>query len=728
MLRSRTRGGSTTGIPLVRPPESWSTHPTRPPTIYQPPTTQPGAEPQPEYATPFVNDNTGRPLNVRMHEAVSGIQQQVMMNAQSMAAHQRAALETIQGPPLMPNTVGGTWVPPWQYVPTHMPQMPALFQHPSYNRHQQPVIMEQTPMRHPVFHDYNLPTTFHPERHVGDIVNRFHVQGPLRDGVLVETIGIPAYDPQAHEADVNYVRPIGVNVDNTFEGRTTSHRYILRTVDSIHSQQQAAMARKTRDKELKRRHDWKGKGKSQGKGKSYINGEEYYFVASSEGSGSQADQPRQAPLRYTGTDTTCSICASQFKQGEMVTRVACQHLFHEDCWNLHMQHHITTNNRLEMKCPNCRGPGEVLSVYRELRNLENIGRPRDPQEQPTMGEQQAPISPQRSDSVNSMCSAFSHSGQVERPAWFPHQIYMINGVEEPPRFTREQIRIWEDSWSPLTLTDFWEEQRRGTGPRGRALAAGAAQAANSTVAIAQGREYQETYITDTDTVAENHAHILQTREHLVNTMRDDMSTILLDIGANVNAVGRKTLETMKTRIPEKYEVVERDRASELRLSGVGQGTVSCTRTVKMPMAVRWLNEEKASKCNFQANIAEGAGENLPAIMGNASMEEKNVILLLGKGKQTMIFPGPGGYKLECSAGSKKLPIMKSQTKHLVVKIDDFKDLPSDQSYERTFLIDHSTEQWEIVDEPAVSPPPGLEHNGSMAHGDVTSSEATPSQP
>jgi len=722
MLHFQSRGGSTTGIPLVRPPESWSTHPVHPPSIYPTPTAQPGAELQPESATPFVNDNTGRPLNVRMHEAVSGIQQQVMMNAQSMAAYQRAALEPIQGPPLMPNTVGGTWVPPWQYVPTHMPQMPALFQHPVYNRTPF-VIMEQPPMRHPIFHDYNLPTTFHPERHVGDIVNRFHVQGPLRDGVLVETIGIPAYDPQAHEADVNYVRPIGVNVDNTFEGRSTSHRYILRAVDSIHSQQQATMARKARDKELKRRHDCKGKGKSKGKGKGFVNGEEYYFVASSE------DQPKPpTPIRYTGTDTTCSICASQFKQGEMVTRVACQHLFHEDCWNLHMQHHMNTNTRLEMKCPNCRGPGEVLSVYRELRNLENIGRPHVPQEQPTMGEQQAPRSPQRSNSVNSMSSAFSHSGQVERPAWFPHQIYMINGVEEPPRFTREQIRIWEDSWSPLTLTDFWEEQRRGTGPRGRALAAGAAQVANSTVAIAQGREYQETFITDTNTVADNHAHILQTREHLVNTMRDDMSTILLDIGANVNAVGRRTLETMKTRIPAEFEVAERDRASELRLSGVGQGTVSCTRTVKMPMAVRWLNEEKASKCNFQANIAEGAGENLPAIMGNASMEEKNVILLLGKGKQTMIFPGPGGYKLECSTGSKKLPIMKSQTKHLVVKIDDFKDLPPDQSYERTFLIDHSTEQWEIVNEPEVSPPPGLEHNGSMAHGDVTSSEAAPSQP
>ena len=49
---------------------------------------------------------------------------------------------------------------------------------------------------------------------------------------------------------------------------------------------------------------------------------------------------------------------------------------------------------------------------------------------------------------------------------------------------------------------------------------------------------------------------------------------------------------------------------------------------------------------FKANIATKEGKHLPAILGLASMEDKDAVIILRKGNQMLAFPGPGVYKIE----------------------------------------------------------------------------------
>ena len=40
------------------------------------------------------------------------------------------------------------------------------------------------------------------------------------------------------------------------------------------------------------------------------------------------------------------------------------------------------------------------------------------------------------------------------------------------------------------------------------------------------------------------------------------------------------------------------------------------------------------------------------------MQEKDSVLILRKGKEMIAFPGPGGYKIEWSLGTKLLPMTR----------------------------------------------------------------------
>ncbi len=68
----------------------------------------------------------------------------------------------------------------------------------------------------------------------------------------------------------------------------------------------------------------------------------------------------------------------------------------------------------------------------------------------------------------------------------------------------------------------------------------------------------------------------------------------------------------------------------LNLTGVGAGAAPCRTEAKMPIAVQFA-EHPATKETFQANVAEGSGEYLPAIMGLNSMKQKDSVILLRKG-------------------------------------------------------------------------------------------------
>ena len=112
--------------------------------------------------------------------------------------------------------------------------------------------------------------------------------------------------------------------------------------------------------------------------------------------------------------------------------------------------------------------------------------------------------------------------------------------------------------------------------------------------------------------------------------------------------------------------------------------------VRLPIAVKF--EDKAATMDeFKANIAQGSGVDLPAILGSQSMQDKDAVILLRKGKEMIVFPGPGGYKIEWSPGSLLLPMVPSPSGHLVIPCDKYAEVDKNKQNDQavTFWTDHA---------------------------------------
>ena len=72
------------------------------------------------------------------------------------------------------------------------------------------------------------------------------------------------------------------------------------------------------------------------------------------------------------------------------------------------------------------------------------------------------------------------------------------------------------------------------------------------------------------------------------------------------------------------------------------------------------------------------------------MQGKDSVLILRKGKEMIAFPGPGGYKIEWSPGTKLLPMTAAPSGHLVIPCDYFDDAVNTKHTEPlVFHTDHT---------------------------------------
>lgn len=64
------------------------------------------------------------------------------------------------------------------------------------------------------------------------------------------------------------------------------------------------------------------------------------------------------------TSGECTVCLSEFVEGEIVRKLKCKHMFHRDCLDEWLQQYLAT-------CPLCRTkvlPDEVVANYHRLQN------------------------------------------------------------------------------------------------------------------------------------------------------------------------------------------------------------------------------------------------------------------------------------------------------------------------------------------------------------------------
>ena len=66
------------------------------------------------------------------------------------------------------------------------------------------------------------------------------------------------------------------------------------------------------------------------------------------------------------------------------------------------------------------------------------------------------------------------------------------------------------------------------------------------------------------------------------------------------------------------------------------------------------------------------------------------VILLWKGKEIVVFVGPGGYNIEWSPGTKLLPMIPAPSGHLVTPCDKFDEVGTTTTKDQvTFLTDHT---------------------------------------
>ena len=66
------------------------------------------------------------------------------------------------------------------------------------------------------------------------------------------------------------------------------------------------------------------------------------------------------------------------------------------------------------------------------------------------------------------------------------------------------------------------------------------------------------------------------------------------------------------------------------------------------------------------------------------------MIILREGKEMIVFPGPGGYRIEWSLGTKRLPMVPAPSGHLAIPCDNFAEVDrhAQASDQLAFWTDH----------------------------------------
>ena len=177
--------------------------------------------------------------------------------------------------------------------------------------------------------------------------------------------------------------------------------------------------------------------------------------------------------------------------------------------------------------------------------------------------------------------------------------------------------------------------------------------------------------------------------------------MLADLGSRINLIGRNTLERFISNARKHGHTVSlQTRERPIQVHGVGQGAAVCTEQATIPVAVKY--KDRSPQIHpFIANVADGHGSDLPAILGKDSMEARDAVIILREGNKCMAFPGPGGYRIEWSAGTKIVPMEDSPSGHLVIPCDTFEKAEVVKDT-HAFFTDNMTSDSSHLDQTAVA--------------------------
>ena len=109
----------------------------------------------------------------------------------------------------------------------------------------------------------------------------------------------------------------------------------------------------------------------------------------------------------------------------------------------------------------------------------------------------------------------------------------------------------------------------------------------------------------------------------------------------------------------------------LEVAGVGNGTLTAEWCLSIPIALEDEDGSTATAHALETPVVEGAGDDIPGLLGLRSMRARKSVLEMTEGKEYLTFPGPGGYTITWSPGTVRLPLHTTPSGHLAVPIDSF---------------------------------------------------------
>ena len=537
---------------------------------------------------------------------------------------------------------GPRWMPTYAWTPdsqqSRPPYVPAFFTHPRFSHNAPPAQPHLDP---PVFQEYYSQmrgTPLHSphrtdNRFTRQLIDEIHAHGHVRTGDP-NTTPYFSYHPSA-APEGEYVHPPGIVApDNQLLNNSARTPYLR----EVHDSQQAAMQRAEERR--------KGKGKGKGKGKPW-----FHFVAPHD-TANESTASSPAVTQYRGDNSTCTICLENYQSGDMVYRMDCNHLFHEECW-----HQYILRDGVNPECPNCRGPGVPKSLFSYIAT-------------PARDDAMLAIERLRQQHRQGASPAPSRGSQGfgDAQSHFSDHTTVL--------FTAEEIAEWVNDWeasTTMTLEEFIANKKRGV--RG-----------NTHPPSDDNSDHDQEVEPNNDDPTWVHLKVTSRTK-----LPDGKLSMLADLGSRINIIGENTIrEFDEVAKKHGHTMVIKPRAQRLNVNGVGSGSAPCDEEADIPIAVRMEDSNTPKTDVFRANIAKGSGANLPAILGSLSMQEKDAVILLRKGKEAMVFPGPGGYKIEWSPGTKILPMVPAPSGHLVIPCDRFADADTTAAGDvLTFHTDHT---------------------------------------
>ena len=134
---------------------------------------------------------------------------------------------------------------------------------------------------------------------------------------------------------------------------------------------------------------------------------------------------------------------------------------------------------------------------------------------------------------------------------------------------------------------------------------------------------------------------------------DGRHSLLIDPGAWSNLVGEKSAIEMDLKaITAGHLSTEEKLTRPFKAKGIGLGTNTAEWEVTIPIAVA-EGDRNTLLHSYTALIVGESGSDLPALLGLKSLSSHRAILEMTPGEEYLTLPGPGGYTMNWSPGTRR---------------------------------------------------------------------------